>query len=295
MQTVASATQRSFAPTSVTLLAMLLALCLAPAVGAGSIIASDGFENLSALPLGSDLYVAAEGLVAGSEATLRLVDWQDQTILQKTTLADSDGKIPAGPLWRRTGIGGCDCESLGEGYPFRYPHEAQQILGMTVSVQLLDDSHNLLAEQDLPIVQSLQPLIFPADLRACPRQLLPKGESLLIVSDGPTDAASVFLVQHQQHWTLGAPFHDLRPGFPQGQPIAANQNGWSEVLWQGAETQPGHFDILIRWHHGGTFPGVLRFGESDTILRLPTHPPGHRTDGGLVIDDWGCHGNGQIP
>ncbi len=294
MQTVASANQRSFAPTPITLLAMLLALCLAPAVGASSIVTSDGHNTLSALPLGSDLHVGAAGLPAGSSITLQLVDWQGQTILQKPVTADSDGNVASVPLWLRTGIGGCDCKLLGDGYPFRYPREARQILGLTVTVQLVAADGSLLAGQDLEIVHSVQPLIFPADLKACPRQLLPSHETLLIVSDGPTGAASVFVVEHRSSWTLGMPFQDLRVGFPQGQPIAASPDGWNEILWQGAESQVGHYDILIRWHIGDpSVPGNLRYGEGDTILRLPVLTPGGRSDGGLVIDDWGC--NGPIP
>ena len=296
MQTVA-APQRSSAPTPFILLAVvlgLLGLCLAPSVMASTILASDGEHALTVLPLGSDLHVGAVGLTAGREIEIQLIDWNGLTILRQPAVADANGEIASAPLWLRTGIGGCHCRYLGDGYPFRYPSEAQQILGLAVTVQLLTRVEgSLLAEQELPIVESARPLIFPANLEGCPKHLMALDDSILLLSDGPTGAATVFVVAHRDRWSLGMPFQDLRSGFPQGQHIAASPQGWNELLWQGIESQRGHYDLLIRWHTEGTGPQVpLRLGTHDEILLLPTGDD-DRTNGGLVIDDWGC--GGQTP
>jgi hypothetical protein len=293
MQTVA-APQPSFKPAPFTLLAVvlgLLGLCLAPSVMASTILASDGVNALTALPLGSNLNVGAAGLTAGREVEIQLIDWNGLIILRQSAVADANGEIASAPLWLRTGIGGCHCKYLGDGYPFRHPYEARQILGLKVTVQLLDTNDGiLLAEQDLPIIERSRPLVFPANIEGCPQHLVAANESILLLSEGPTGAATVFVVAHRDRWSLGMPFQDLRSGFPQGQDIAASPQGWNELLWQGIESHQGHYDLLIRWHTQDPQPQApLRLGTHDEILPLPTGGD-NRTNGGLVIDDWGCGG-----
>lgn len=258
---------------------------------------TDGDAQLDELPLGTDLYVEATGLAPFSNVDVVLLDWNGSEVLRHAHTVDGVGALPATRLWYRTGIGGCDCIKWGQGYPFRHPHEALQIIGLAVTVQLIEaDSGVILADHSLTLVRSRGPLLYTSGLRGCPRERFEKDEVLMLMSTDSVSAMTVFLVPHQENWKEGDPIVDVRVGYQKGQSFQASADGLSGVLWQGIESEVGEYDLLIR-------PGTNQGSPAEPTFRLEDRvhsffgwgrgdgdgPGDWRGEGGLVIDDWGCH------
>lgn len=264
------------------------------AVATPNVKLTDGDGVLDDLPVGTDLYVEANGLQPSSSVDVLLLDWNGVEILRQHRNVDGQGDLESKRLWYRTGIGGCDCKMDGRGYPFQHPYEALQMIDYEVTVRLVDtDTGVFLAQHMLTVARPSEPLIYTSGVRGCPRERFEDDRTLMIMSTDSTPPVTVFLVAHRESWKVGDPIVDVRDGYQEGQAFQASADGLSGVLWQGVESGIGKYDLLIRPGTDQGQPVGLTLRSGDRLHSFfggsPDGDPGGRSNGGLVIDDWGCH------
>ncbi|MCG8455935.1 MAG: hypothetical protein MI919_06595 [Holophagales bacterium] len=245
------------------------------------------------LPLGDDLWVGAFGLVGVQQASLRLLDPDGAPLLSAPLAVRFNGAARPVPLWRATGIRGCQTPLSPVAYPFVYPHEAEAWIGERVTVELLDGSSRIAAVR-LEIVPPEDGYPHLVDVSLCPRRTLADTEAALLDShDGwpgqGLEALTTFVVpcRDQDPWNFGEPLQDARWRFPRGQTVLPNQIGAPILLWHPFEVLPGRYVVVIERTDD---PGRGHLSENDEILPPfllydLDFPP---SDGGLLIDEWGC-------
>lgn len=273
----------------VVLVFVLLAPCASTAQGSKQLVLGDGSGPIRSLPVGDDLWVEASSLPASHPVDLVLRDDAGNELVRRQLQTSNQGTIPQTRLWARTGIRGCGCGELVDGheaYPFVWPAEATVLVGRTFRVTTESHQGQTFASRLVPIVARQEPLLYAADIMGCPVQLRATDEAILFVADRPLGGPSrLFVTSHQPAWIVGNPLVDARPAYPLGQ-LITDTGAPSEIMIHPGILEAGEYDLI--WRPNGSSDPTL--ASTDRVVRLPDIETlnDDRSDGGLVIDDWGC-------
>ena len=212
---------------------LLIILCLSSTSHAQtgpSLLFSDGYDIVTELTIGDDLFVVLDSATANSTYTVSLSDVTGTPIASITVSTDVTGGSDPVPLWkRRDMIVGCDpgASPNPSAYSYTWDSEANTALdGSSFLVDVKDPAGMTVLSHVLSAVaDTVTPRTYASDSLGCPRYVFFDTETAygtVINLNQPTTLtpSSLVLWLVDQVDPNGDPISDARQSYPNGQTFA---------------------------------------------------------------------------
>lgn len=242
-----------------------------------------------------------------------LLDEVGAVVADSVGTTDHAGFLPPVPLWKKSGVMGCDPPPEGGGLPpapdgyqsSTFEEAALALSGRVFVVALIDLDTGAWADTvNIALEESSDPIYFFSDSRGCPRDQFNEGEKIYLSvtqgEQGPILDRRIFVIEKPNwfHWREGYNFEDARqpeicadpevtdcPVFPTGEITELPQTQTVEL--QGPFPEDGRLIAVVREATGSTETHRLACDQASeySMYYTPFATGPHSTE---PNESWGC-------